>query len=218
MIRRLAVVLTIVLGIGLCARESLATAVTDPAGDFIGTYTGPQNGDVDVLSADVVFNPTANTFTFSATFNAPVNTTANSLYVWGLNRGAGAQLLLGGSPPVGAGVIFDSVFIEAPGAGLGIVNLLDGSAATNLPGILTISGNSIVATVSASLFPSMGFTIPNYQWNLWPRVGQTSNADISDFAPDASVSLVTVAPEPASLALVGAGIVALLALRRPRAA
>ncbi|HTO69792.1 MAG TPA: PEP-CTERM sorting domain-containing protein [Myxococcota bacterium] len=196
------------------ARHSLAMAVTDPAGDFISTYTGPHNGDVDVLSSEVIYDPTAATFTFEATFAAPVNTSPGALYVWGVNRGTGTQLLQGGTPPVGAGVIFDSVFIGVPGNGSGIVNLLDGSAATTLPGVLQISGDSVSATIAASLLPSTGLPLSQYEWNLWPRVGSATNADISDFAPDATVVLVTVAPEPASLVLVAGALALLTAVRR----
>lgn len=214
---RLTFALALVLGITMGTRQSLAMAVTDPMGDFIGTYTGPKNGDVDVLSSDVIYNPVASTFTFEATFAAPVNTTPNSFYVWGVNRGTGTQLLQGGTPPVGAGIIFDSVFVGVPGNGAGIVNLLDGSAATTLPGVLTINGDSVSATISASLLPSKGLTPDQYQWNLWPRVGLNTNADISDFAPDATVAVVSVAPEPASLLLV-TGALALLAGVRRRSA
>ncbi|HXZ85954.1 MAG TPA: PEP-CTERM sorting domain-containing protein [Myxococcota bacterium] len=190
-------------------------STTDPANDFLSTYTGPQNGDVDVISSDVVFHPAANTLTFSATFNAPVNTTPGALYVWGLDRGAGAELLMGGTPPIGGGIVFDSVFVAIPGNGAGLVNLFDGSAGTTLPGVVQVNGNSVVATVSAALFPSKGFATSDYLWNLWPRVGSDSanNAQISDFAPDNTVLQVTL-PEPSALALAALGLAALVAARR----
>jgi PEP-CTERM motif-containing protein len=217
--KHLAFVLIIAVALGAVARESLATSASDPAGDFLSTYTGPQAGDVDVLSSDVIFNPGSNTLTFMATFNAPVNTTAGALYVWGLDRGAGFPAFVGGTPSIGQGVLFDSVFIAVPSAGVGVVNLLDGTSGTTLPGVVTVSGNSVAATVSAALFPSLGKTTDQYMWNLWPRVGSdsTNNAQISDFAPDASDLPVTIAPEPGSLALVALGALALAVRRRASA-
>jgi len=214
MATRLTFVLAIALAVASGARESLATAATDPAGDFLPTYAGPKNGDMDVLSSDVVFHPAANTFTFMATFNGPVNTTPGALYVWGVDRGTGTDLLTGATPPIGAGIVFDSVFIGVPDAGVGLVNLLDGSAATTVPG-LVVSGNSVSETVSASLFPTKGFMPSAYLWNLWPRSGSNSadNTQISDFAPDNTVLPVTI-PEPASLALVAVWFGSLLAIRR----
>jgi PEP-CTERM motif-containing protein len=215
MASRLTFVLATAIGIALGARASLASPITDPAGDFLPTYTGPMNGDVDVLSSEVTYNTKANTFTFAATFNGPVNTTPNALYVWGIDRGAGSELLLGGTPPIGAGIPFDSVFVAVPGAGVGLVNLLDGSAATTVPG-LVVSGNSVMETISASLLPSKGFAPSAYLWNLWPRVGSdnANNAQISDFAPDNTIVPVTVTPEPATLALLGAALSSLVAIRR----
>ena len=40
-----------------------ATTIVDPAGDFLATYTGPHNGDLDVLSASAVQNGTSVTLT-----------------------------------------------------------------------------------------------------------------------------------------------------------
>src|SRR5262245_18630079 len=164
--------------------QASALPVVDGAGDFLGTYTGPQNGDLDVLSSEVFYDTVANTLRFTATLNAPINTSANALFVWGVNRGAGTEQFLLGTPPIGNGVFFDSVFVAAPTAGLGIVNLLNGSPNTNLPGILQISGNSISATISASLLPSTGAALTDYSWNLWPRLGNGNNNQVADFAPN----------------------------------
>jgi len=215
MASRLSFVLAIGLGLALGARQSLASPVSDPAGDFLPTYTGPQNGDVDVLSSEVFYNTKANTLTFTATFNGPVNTTPGALYVWGIDRGAGSELLLGGTPPIGGGIPFDSVFIAVPSAGVSLVNLLDGSAMTTVPG-LQVNGDSVAATISASLFPSKGFAPSAYLWNLWPRVGSdnANNAEISDFAPDNTIVPVTVTPEPASPTLLGLALGSMLWMRR----
>ena len=98
----------------LVAIQAGAAPIADPAGDFLGTYTGPQNGDLDVIASEVIYNTDANTLTFNATLNAPINTTANVLLVWGVDRGAGTEQFLAGTPPIGNGVFFDSVFGRCP--------------------------------------------------------------------------------------------------------
>jgi hypothetical protein len=205
----------------LAAVQAGATPVTDPAGDFLGTYTGPQAGDLDVIQSEVFYDTGANTLTFTATLNAPINTTANVLLVWGVDRGAGTEQFLAGAPPIGNGVFFDSVFVAVPTAGIGVVNLLNGSPNTNLPGILQINGSSISATISAALLPSTGDPFTAYSWNLWPRLGQGSNNQVADFAPNAGAvpgvstnALVTVVPEPASAAMLALGLTSLAARRR----
>jgi len=205
----------------LAGVEAAAAPVVDGAGDFLGTYTGPQNGDLDVITSEVFYDTGANTLTFTATLNAPINTTANALFVWGVDRGAGTEQFLAGAPPIGNGVFFDSVFVAAPTAGVGIVNLLNGSPNTNLPGILQISGSSISATISAALLPSTGAAFTAYSWNLWPRLGTGSNTQISDFAPNPGAvpgvstnALVTVVPEPATASLLALGLLSLAVQRR----
>lgn len=207
----------------LVGLQASASPVIDAAGDFLGTYTGPQAGDLDVLQSEVFYDTSANTLTFTATVNAPILTTANVLLVWGVDRGAGTEQFLAGSPPIGAGVFFDSVFVAAPSAGAGIVNLLNGSPNTTLPGILQISGNSISATIDANLLPSTGDPFTAYSWNLWPRLGTGSNTQVADFAPNPSATpgtstnaFVTVVPEPATASLLSLGLVALAARRRAR--
>src|SRR5690349_10628551 len=84
-----------------------AEFVPDPANDFVSSYLGPHNGDMDARSSEVSFNPTNNTFTFTATVNGTVGTTpGQAAWVWGLDRGKGTERFL---PLTGAGVKFDSV-------------------------------------------------------------------------------------------------------------
>lgn len=174
--------------------------VSDPANDFLASYQGPQNGDLDVTSANATFDGT--NFLLTATFNAPVGTTTGAFYVWGVDRGAGTQ----GFPTIAPGVTFDSVILLRPGG----ASTANGNAlsASNI----SFTGNTLTALVPASFLPSTGKPFSQYMFNLWPRfsgtfngVTPTGNATISDFAPNNSDITVTVvpaaAPEPSSFAL-----------------
>jgi len=174
-----------------------AVTFTDATGDFLSTYTGVQGGDLDVVTAEVSL--LGNQLFFSTTVAAPIGTTATAFYVFGLNRGQGTQRFVSGTPSIGAGVFFDSVVILRPD-GTGNFNDLINSANSSVlsPANITISGNTISGIFDVSLFPSTGFTLQNYTWNLWPRVSNVAgNAGISDFAPDASNA--SVVPEPSTL-------------------
>ncbi len=63
------------------ATATQAQSITDPVGDFLPCYTGPQNGDVDVASAFAGYNPATDTFSFSGTFAGAIGTTAGAFYV-----------------------------------------------------------------------------------------------------------------------------------------
>ncbi len=168
---------------------------TDPANDYLSTYTGPKNGDLDVLtySASIV----GSNFLLSSTVGAAPGTTANGIYVWGVDRGAGTA---GFGVSLGlTGVLFDSVVILRPN-GTGTVNLLNG---TTFAITSTIVGNTISALVPIADLPSRGFTVNHYTFNLWPRLNGGPVANIADFAPDNAT--IRAVPEPTSWALFVAG-------------
>jgi hypothetical protein len=201
--------LSALCGAAWLALAPAAHAVSDPAGDFLPGYAGSHAGDLDVTSATVTYNAGTHLFDFSATLAAPVGTTAGTIYVWGIDRGAGTEKFNTGPAPIGAGVKFDTVVIFS----------LDGSArigATTLANDVTWSGDTITGSVPDSLLPSMGFAFADYTWNLWPRDGNVpaGNAAISDFAPDASNAGVTAVPEPGSWALSAGGLLIVAAARR----
>lgn len=202
-----------VAAIGL-AQPARAGAITDPAGDFIPTFTGVKNGDLDVLSAFATYD--GSTFTIGATLNGAVGTTASSLYVFGFNRGAATNNF----SAIGAGgVVFDAT-ITLTGAGVtGGRDLVAGTTITLPAGAATISGDSFQIIVPGVLLPSEGLQPAAYGVNLWPRdATQAGNAAIADFAPNNSDFVVGAAtvPEPLSLSLLASGVAGAAVVRRRR--
>jgi hypothetical protein len=198
--------------------NAVAAPITDPAGDFLATYVGPQNGDLDVLNADVSIG--GGHLKLSATLNGSVGTTATGFYVFGLNRGRGTERFqLGAAPHVGAGVSFDSVLIIRPNGTGNFNDLITPANSHALSAAdIHIHGTSFSGDFALSNFATPpGGLIPDlWTWNLWPRDGGAGNAHISDFAPDASNA--SVAPEPSSLLLCTVGGLFLAGMARRRKA
>jgi hypothetical protein len=183
------------------AGHAQALPFLDASQDFLPSYTGPKDSDLDVLQADVVIDAQAQTITFSGTMRGNIDTRSPKLYVFGIDRGAGAaggNLVfhgpLGGEPKIGSGVMWDSaVALTATGQALFFDVLNPGLVP--LPSVaVTISGNQISATVPLSLFPSQGFKLKEYTYNVWPRSELSlANAVVSDFAPDNGNAPVSIA-------------------------
>lgn len=195
-----------------------ATTITDPANDFLATFTGTRSGTLDVLSAFVLYDGT--TFRIGATVNAPISTFPSALYVFGFDRGAGSRTANFDSLGLN-GVIFDSV-ITVTGAGVtGGRDLVAGAALTLPSGAATIAGSSFEVDFPASLLPSQGLQPGQYGVNLWPRDPAsprpagvtTTDFQIADFAPNNATFAASPVPEPGTLALFGTAA-ALLAWRR----
>src|SRR5664279_246494 len=108
--------------------NAAAIGITDPAGDFLPTYTGARTGDLDVLSAFVTYNPGTDTFFLSSTLAAPLGTTASAFYVWGFDRGQGTERFVSGTPSIGAGVLFDSVVIVRLDGSVTVTRLVGGGS------------------------------------------------------------------------------------------
>ena len=196
------------------ASGSLNRAVIiDPPNDFISVFTGPKNGDFDVLRAEVFLDPSAANFRFTSTSAANIGTTPPGIFVWGVNRGAGfANFADIGLP----GIKFDAVVVLTAG-GTGFVTTLDNGVQTNLPSAnININGPDLFATVPLSLLPSLGFAPVAYTVNLWPRSAPIIDQVevISDFAPDNTNAAVTLLPEPATFGVIGLSLAGLVCARR----
>ena len=188
---RTTVITATALLLAACGRAATApvtrpSLVLDPINDFIPSFTGPHNTDLDVRTMEVSYDGT--NFTFSGTMVGAIGQTTGGVYVWGVNRGAGTPRF--GS--IATGVLFDFVVIVRPGGTSSVRDFIT-TAATDLPpSSVTISGNTVMAVVPASLMPTQGLAPDLYTSNLWPRTGLASNAQISDFAPDNSNAPVRV--------------------------
>lgn len=194
-----------------------AQRADDNKNDWAPTYTGPLNGDLDVASAQVYFD--GSRFVFTATFYGPVGFTPGAFYVWGINKGNGNSPF---GPNGAPNVKFNSTVIMRPLTGVTV-------GATAVKDFFWYSGNTITGAVPAALLPvSSTFTQDQFTWNLWPRAtGPAGAASISDFAPNDGNNLMTlgpipdavfVTPEPGSVAMLGLGLLGLMAGSRRRRA
>lgn len=192
--------------LALAALAALAPTVhaapaIDAAGDFLPTYTGPKDADLDVRFADVVIDPKAGTVTLSGVLAGPIDKASGKFYVFGIDRGRGEvgrdlvfQGALGGEPKIGRGVRWDAAIgLLANGQAVFFDALHPG--VVPLPDVVArIAGSEISATVPLALLPSQGASLKDYTFNFWPR-SQVSlaNTTVADFAPDDGDARVGIA-------------------------
>jgi hypothetical protein len=197
----------------LVAPMGVGAQITDAAGDWLPSYTGPRNsllnGDLDILKAQVFFD--GRNFLFTSTSAGNIGSTTGGFFVWGMNRGQGTARFSTLAP----GVLFDWVLSITPGGAITTRDLISGTTTTINSSAVTFSGATLTALIPANLLPSLGFSLADFTANLWPRVPGGLEG-IADFAPDNRNFAVTVTPEPATFALLGTGLFGVLVLRRRR--
>jgi hypothetical protein len=187
-----------------------ANAVSDLTGDFLSSFTGNHDADLDVTDFSAGFDSGTSSFLLDATLAGSIDPALAGLYVIGVNTGTGAIAPFGG---IGApNVIFDQVVLVNKD-GTGLVPGPNGGPLD--AGAITINGNKFTAVVPLSLLPSTGFDPLHYGFNLWPRNGLGTNDQIADFAPNNATLTATAVPEPASwgMLIAGFGVIG-AALRR----
>ena len=185
-----------------CVGTASSATITDPTGDFLPSYTGPANPDVDIISANVLFDGTS--FDLSASANGTIGSTPNSLFVWAVNRGSGiARPAL--APPAGAGILWDAVVVMFPDGTLRVVTFPAAGPPTinNIIGGTTVSGNNLSATLAAMLLPSTGLAASDYTFSLWSRVrvspaADGANTEVADLLAGSGSIRSTAVPEPAT--------------------
>ena len=195
------------LAAGLAASPAMASPISDPQGDFLNSYTGPHNADLDVRSTGATF--VGGQYVFDGTFYGTIGSTAGGVYVFGVDRGQGTARF----SAIGSAVVFDSVVIVKPLGTSSVRDLIANTSTTLASDAVHIAGASLEVIVPAALLPTTGFATDRYTFNLWPRSGLTNVNQISDFAPDNSNLAVDV-PEPASMAILGLGLLAVTGLGR----
>lgn len=205
--------------IGLAA-PAAALTVTDPVGDFLPSFSGTQAGRLDITGAAAIRGTTGVNFTVRTA--GAIGSTPGLLYVWGINRGAGTPRLTFGSPSIGAGIQFDSVFVMFGNGDARLVTFPAAGAPTitNFAGALTVSGNRISGFAPFALLPSRGFAAEDYVYSLWSRqrVNPTVdglNSEIADLLPGTG-GFAAAVPEPASWAMLIAGFGLAGAVQRRR--
>ena len=197
--------------IGL-AGAAQATTISDPTGDYLTSYTGPHQADLDVTSLSVMFNASTDSFLLQSTMAGLIDATLPGFYVIGINTGTGT----GPFGSIGAPDVLFNQAIAVQKNGTATIG-----ATALAPGSVTIGGNALSVVIPLSLLPSTGFDPAHYGFSIWPRSGTTGGlATISDFAPDnATVAAAGAVPEPANwmMMLGGFGLIG-SALRQRRGA
>jgi hypothetical protein len=179
------------------AAQAQSSSVNDATGDFLASYTGPHQADLDVTSLSVTYNASTTSFLIQSTFAGAIDPSLPGFYAIGVNTGTGA----GPFASIGAPDVKFNQVIAVQKAGTATVG------ATSLsPGSVLIGGNALTVMIPLSLLPTTGFDPAHYAFNIWPRSGPTGGLGaISDFAPNNATLAAAPVPEPAAWAMMLGG-------------
>ena len=75
--------------LALAAAPATAATITDAVGDFLPTYAGPLDADLDVISFNVVFDDVDDAFRLTAAMAGDIDPAKAGLYAIGVDTGTG---------------------------------------------------------------------------------------------------------------------------------
>ena len=190
------------------ATSATAAVVSDPRGDFLPSFVGTPDADLDLLSFSAVYDPGNQRFVLGGVVAGTIDPSTFGLYAIGVNTGAGVRRPFAG---IGApNVQFDNVIlVRQDGTGL-----VDSVPTLLLDTLIRITGNAFEVRVPFSALLSSGAPFEAYTFNVWSRNGLGLNSQIADFAP--GNAMLAAVPEPATVLLVvlGSGLIATSRRRR----
>jgi hypothetical protein len=177
----------------LATGPALAATTTMSTG-FLSTYTGPQNGDLEIASASA-FVVGANLM-LSATAMAPIGTTSGTEYVWGIDTDPALATAAFASEGFDK-VLFNDVAVAKVG-GTGV----------------TVSGDTITDTIPIASLKNVVLSPDQFAISLWPVATPPGGfAGFSEFVPG-NGTFSAGAPEPATWGLMLIGLAGLGAVLR----
>jgi hypothetical protein len=137
---------------------------------------------------------------FGAIMRGPFHDPSPTVYVFALNRGAGAGL--GPTFASRPGITPDALVeltIEPFGASATgrVVDLADGSTQAIAPSSIRIAGPTLRVFLNASQLPSMGFSLRSYQFAFWAQTRPGNDiTTVASFAPESSMIRIGLASQP----------------------
>ena len=146
------------------SHTAVAGSITDPANDFLSTFTGTPDPSLDVLSFSTTFDGT--TFHIAATENGDIASFPTGRFVIGFNRGAATSNFSSLGLP---DIVFNLVITLTSKGIAGGRDLVTNTPITLPAGSATILGSTFKIDVPAALLPTQGLPPAQYGVNLWPR-------------------------------------------------
>ena len=190
------------------AGPAASAVIGDAQGDFLSSFVGAPDADLDLLGFSAFYDPSNQRFVLAGTVAGAIDPSTFGVYAIGVNTGAGARRPFAG---VGApNVQFDNVIlVRQDGTGL-----VDSVPTLLLDTLIRISGNAFEVRVPFSALASTGRSFDAYSFNVWSRNGLGLNSQIADFAPNNA--MLAAVPEPETVLLIALGATLVGVTRRRR--